>query len=182
MHEFINRLTTSQLLELLNRYGLKAQYRNPQRRRPALMRTLRAFWVNSPLEDCAICLEQNSVDRMVITPCSHLFCDTCLLPYVQTKESCPMCRSHCCYIRIISQLSKERFMKVRHLIQSQRASESMENPLMIIIERNEEPQHIQVVSVIACKCVIYIVNIFIIYLAFHMVVSYIISHNSLVMY
>jgi hypothetical protein len=80
MHEFLNRLTSSNLLELVNRYGLKPKYRNPQKRRMALIRELRAFWLQNPIEDCPICLEQNTFDHMVITPCAHLFCDTCLLP------------------------------------------------------------------------------------------------------
>ena len=120
MNEFLNRLTTSHLLELVNRYGLKPKYRNPQKRRMALIRELRALWLQNPVEDCAICLEQNTFDHMVITPCAHLFCDTCLIPYIRTKELCPMCRAHCCYVSVISQLSKERIIKVRNIIHPRR--------------------------------------------------------------
>jgi hypothetical protein len=91
----MNRLTTSNLLDLINRYGIKSKYRNPQKRRAAFITSLRAFWLQNPLEDCAICLERNSFDHMIITPCAHMFCDTCVIPYIRIKENCPMCRNKC---------------------------------------------------------------------------------------
>ena len=42
---------------------------------------------------CSICLEVPL--RPNITPCDHLFCDTCLQRALVTQRSCPNCRSSC---------------------------------------------------------------------------------------
>jgi len=159
MHEFLNRLTTSQLLKLINRYDLKAQYKNPQKRRMALIRELRTYWSKNPVEDCAICLEENSFDHMVITQCAHLFCDTCLIPYIRTKEKCPMCRRHCSYIEVIGQLSKDRFIKVRNIIHPRRAT--LTTPVQVI---NYETRHpIQICAAITLTCAVFALDIILIF-------------------
>jgi len=176
MHEFLNRLTTSNLLELVNRYGLKPKYRNPQKRRMALIRELRAFWLQNPIEDCPICLEKNTFDNVVITHCAHLFCDVCLIPYIRTKESCPMCRAHCCYIGVISQLSKERFIRVRNITHPRR-NERIVNPEPVV-----HTHPIQVLIGNPFIVCVLIVNIFILYLMCYMVLTYDLRENLLEMY
>jgi len=168
MHDFLNRLTTSQTLELVNRYGLKAQYKNPQKRRMALIRTLRTYWSRNPIEECAICLEQNSFDNMVITPCAHLFCDTCLLPYIRTKANCPMCRAYCSYIDIISQLSNERVIKVRNTIHTYK-------PVVITPPNNRRSIVNQRYLFISSSFVfiVFLVNAFTIYMTATVILCYI---------
>jgi hypothetical protein len=169
MNEVLNRLTTSQTLELVNRYGLKARYKNPQKRRMALIRCLRAYWLSNHVEDCAICLEQNTFAHMVITPCAHLFCDTCLLPYIINKESCPMCRAHCCYIGVISQLSTERFIKVRNIIQSYKPA------VIINVPDNPSLNINQPYSFISSSfgVIVFLVNVFTIYMTATVILCYI---------
>jgi hypothetical protein len=176
MHEFLNRLTTSQLLKLINRYGLKAQYKNPQKRRMALIRELRAFWSKNPVEDCAICLDENSFDHMVITPCAHLFCDTCLIPYIRTKENCPMCRTHCSYIEVIGQLSKDRFIKVRNIIHPIRNTH-------ITTHVPVEPMHpIQLILGIPFTICVLFINVFVLYLMCNIGITYALHENLLEIY
>lgn len=42
---------------------------------------------------CSICLEVPL--RPMITPCDHLFCDTCIQRALISQDSCPNCRSPC---------------------------------------------------------------------------------------
>jgi len=178
MYHILNRLTTLQLLELVNRYGLKVTYRNPQKRRTALIRALRNFWIKNPVEECAICLEQNSFDNMVITPCSHLFCDSCLISYIRIKENCPMCRKYCSYIEIISQISRERFIQIRAIIQSYKQNTVTENMIDPLIENNHENPNLNINQThlfIASGFVIivFLVNIFTICITAHVIINYI---------
>lgn len=166
MNKFLNQLTSVHLLELVNRYGVKAAYRNPQRRRFALIRTLRTFWSNNPVEDCAICLEQNSFDRVVITPCSHLFCDTCLISYIRNNESCPLCRNYCSYIDIISKLPKERFIQVRNLLQPKREIHTNEP-----IVNHINPVHLFISSTITI--IVFLVNVFTVFLFVYIIISHV---------
>lgn len=41
---------------------------------------------------CAICLNNVSCWDPIITSCKHLFCGSCVKPWVNEKHSCPMCR------------------------------------------------------------------------------------------
>lgn len=47
-------------------------------------------------EPCSICLVNNpGGDRgTIITPCNHKFCFKCLIPALQIKLECPLCRSN----------------------------------------------------------------------------------------
>jgi len=41
---------------------------------------------------CAICLDTVSSWNPIITSCKHLFCGSCVKPWVEEKHSCPLCR------------------------------------------------------------------------------------------
>lgn len=43
----------------------------------------------TPLKDCAICLEENETIK---TSCGHFFCKDCIEEWNKTKTTCPLCR------------------------------------------------------------------------------------------
>lgn len=102
----LKNLSISQLVKLSQRYQLKPQYKHPRKRGAALRRCLRHYWKTHPIEDCAICWEPIQPKHLCITPCAHLFCNKCLLPYVRQTEKCPLCRAHCSYTYLLNKMFK----------------------------------------------------------------------------
>jgi hypothetical protein len=44
-------------------------------------------------DDCSICADK--LNNAVLVPCcQHIFCGECVINWIKTKQSCPMCRSH----------------------------------------------------------------------------------------
>ena len=42
---------------------------------------------------CAICLEDFKLEEEVmLTPCSHMFHENCIVPWVKSHAQCPICR------------------------------------------------------------------------------------------
>jgi hypothetical protein len=98
----LKNMSISQLLKLSQRYDLNPQYKNPRRRKAALIRCLREYWKINPIGECSICWEQIQSKELCVTPCAHLFCAKCLIPYVRESEKCPLCRAECSYEYIIN--------------------------------------------------------------------------------
>lgn len=44
-------------------------------------------------DKCAVCLEIPGNTNVSITACGHMFCTTCLLKSLKTKNTCPCCRA-----------------------------------------------------------------------------------------
>ena len=44
------------------------------------------------IKDCSICYKSLDNTNMIITPCSHSFCNECFFKWLGRKESCAMCR------------------------------------------------------------------------------------------
>lgn len=45
-------------------------------------------------DKCAICLEEfEPREEVTVTPCSHMFHDECITPWVRSNGQCPVCRS-----------------------------------------------------------------------------------------
>lgn len=42
-------------------------------------------------EPCVICLD--TIDRLTVTPCGHLYCHKCIIHCLQQQGVCPTCRS-----------------------------------------------------------------------------------------
>lgn len=60
-----------------------------------LVKNLKSRLVTVDDEKCAICLLPNdSLDghKFLQLPCNHEFHDTCILPWLEKTNSCPMCR------------------------------------------------------------------------------------------
>lgn len=43
-------------------------------------------------EECAICKEEEQMDRSVVLPCMHTFCYACITRWVVMKANCPLCK------------------------------------------------------------------------------------------
>jgi len=108
---WLGTLSISQLMDLIQRYDLHPHYKNPQKRVKAMKEAIRTYW-KTHKEECAICLEPISFAHCSVTPCTHLFCDSCLIPHLSQKESCPLCRHPCSYIDILTQVSWKKMLKI----------------------------------------------------------------------
>ncbi|CAO1424446.1 unnamed protein product [Diamesa serratosioi] len=61
-----------------------------------LVKNLKWKLVKPEDEKCAICLLPNknlNGQKFLILPCSHEFHDTCIKPWLEKTNSCPLCRS-----------------------------------------------------------------------------------------
>jgi hypothetical protein len=43
-------------------------------------------------QDCAICFCKISESKSRDLPCSHVFHEACIFPWLKSQPSCPMCR------------------------------------------------------------------------------------------
>ena len=61
--------------------------------------------------DCIICLEPfNSADNTKLTPCYHIYHDTCISEWLLKNQNCPFCRSTLNKKEIIKK-SKEKMVE-----------------------------------------------------------------------
>ena len=157
----LNNLSISQLIKLSQRFGLKPQYKNPQKRAAALRRCLRAFWRNNPIGECSICWEQIRPKSLCVTPCAHLFCNTCLLPYIRETEKCPLCRAECSYTHLIHKMLKipEIVALLKRLVNIPRREEWAEEQ---VAEEEQVAQEEEISVGEETRAVIYHINIYII--------------------
>lgn len=61
----------------------------------ALMKS--CFWIkldkSSSRDGCAICLERLPIGAMAVcTPCSHIYHEGCIIPWLRKSNTCPFCR------------------------------------------------------------------------------------------
>lgn len=45
-------------------------------------------------EECSICLDNGNINNWSILPCGHKFHHSCILIWLSTNQSCPICRLH----------------------------------------------------------------------------------------
>jgi len=48
---------------------------------------------DADVDVCAVCLEVPGTKNVSITECGHIFCTSCLLRSLKTKNTCPTCRA-----------------------------------------------------------------------------------------
>lgn len=144
IQSFLSRLKIYHMVSLIKRFGLNVDYNNPSHRHDRMTRALKKYWQKNPPEECTICLESVDFSKAVATPCGHIFCDTCLIPHIRRKESCPNCREHCSYTSILSQLSSYRLIKLHPICTSPLTPSTYESPsetnIIPIILSFEEPE------------------------------------------
>ena len=148
----IRNLSISQLLKLSQRFNLNPQYKNPRKRKAALRRCLREHWKNHSIGECSICWEQIEPNRLCVTPCAHLFCNECLLPYVRQTEKCPLCRATCSYTTLLNKIIKipELIAFLKNLVEmSQRElTEEQEEFVEEPIEESHMIYHINIYIIV----------------------------------
>lgn len=108
---WLGSLSIQQLMHLIQRYDVKPYYKNPQKRGKAMKKAIRSHWKKHP-EECPICFEPISFAHCSMTPCTHFFCDRCLIPHLSQKETCPLCRHPCSYIDMLTQISWKKLLKL----------------------------------------------------------------------
>ena len=109
------------------------------------------------LGECSICWEEIEPKKLCVTPCAHIFCFDCLIPYIRQSEKCPLCRAECSYAHILSKLFRipELAIVLKRLINVSRQEEWIEEVEEEEIEEEEE-------SIEDDRTIIYHVNIYII--------------------
>ena len=152
----LKNLSIIQLVKLSQRFDLNPQYKNPRKRKAALIRSLRDYWKTNSIGECSICWEEIEPKKLCVTPCAHLFCFECLIPYVRQSEKCPLCRAECPYADILSKLFRIPGLAIvlKRLINVSRQEEWTEEEEEEEVEEEEPIEETQTV--------IYHVNIYII--------------------
>jgi hypothetical protein len=57
--------------------------------------------------DCPICY-QDIADQMIsTTTCNHQFCDECISAWLESHDTCPLCRSHCQIIQPVIEIQDD---------------------------------------------------------------------------
>jgi|UniRef100_A0A6C0DX19 hypothetical protein len=97
MKVFLQKCKTEQIDHFLKIYNISKKGESTEYKEEII----REYWEKNGIGDCPICLERIEATFLVITPCLHLFCDTCLLEHLKKNESCPICRQTCIYNDII---------------------------------------------------------------------------------
>lgn len=116
---FLKKLKTTQLIQLTTMFDSSSsstsvnRNRNRKKNRNFYINRLRLYWSNHAFDNCPICLDRIPLQSIIVSPCCHLFCDTCLITHLRINETCPVCRTPCSYIDMISQISHERLIRVR---------------------------------------------------------------------
>jgi hypothetical protein len=153
----LKNLSIIQLVKLSQRFDLNPQYKNPRKRKAALIRSLREYWKTNSIGECSICWEEIEPKKLCVTPCAHIFCFDCLIPYIRQSEKCPLCRAECSYAHILSKLFRipELAIVLKRLINVSRQEEWIEEVEEEEIEEEEE-------SIEETRTIIYHVNIYII--------------------
>ncbi len=136
----LKTLSISQLVKLSKRFHLNPQYKNPRKRKAALIRCLRVYWNTHPIGECSICWEQIQPKKMCVTPCAHLFCNECLIPYVRQSEKCPICRAQCSYTYLINKMFKVPGLVafLKNIINVPRREDWTEEPMEEVFENRQQ--------------------------------------------
>ncbi|GJN03719.1 hypothetical protein PR202_ga21195 [Eleusine coracana subsp. coracana] len=81
---------TAAAMSLLDSYTPGAEPPAP----PLSITELPTIDVSGPDADCAICLQDlPPASQALMLPCSHLYHSSCIVPWLQRRNSCPLCRS-----------------------------------------------------------------------------------------
>jgi hypothetical protein len=170
--EIVDRLSLNQLLTIIQRFGLNPIYKNPQKRKVAIKKCVEKYLNNNGLDPCVICYESMNFKNVIITPCTHFFCDTCLIPHINKSETCPICRGSCPYTYVMKMIPMNRlFLHIKIdteiNIETVRIEDNLDNyqyrpPFMYILAST--------VSTIAT-----VINIVFVLLFIHIITSFIIQ-------
>jgi hypothetical protein len=86
-------------------------------------------------EKCSVCYEELTLENSVVTPCNHFFCSSCFFRWLQTKDTCPMCR----YNTINRNNARENISSYsRDLLQLMIRGEEITQKNIVIIKENRD--------------------------------------------
>lgn len=114
--DFLSRLDIGHVQVLLNRYELDPKNTIAKKARQIMTTPIAHHIKTNGLGECPICFEPTHYNTAVITPCTHIFCDICLLHHLHKNYKCPMCRTPIEYLDIMSQIAHPRIMEIMHTI------------------------------------------------------------------
>ncbi|KAK3183960.1 hypothetical protein Dsin_031246 [Dipteronia sinensis] len=68
---------------------------------------------NNDGKNCAVCLEDfEPREKVMLTPCNHMFHEECIVPWIRSNGQCPVCRFALCE-RITANASANNFPNVQ---------------------------------------------------------------------
>ena len=134
---FLHRLKISQLKKLVDRYSLQPPYRSRWRKRDVIIYTLAKYMKTNGIGECPICFESNTYETVVITNCTHIYCDMCLIQHLEQNYTCPMCRESIDVIDILCKISSHRLKQLGILMKKKKETNLVELDIV-------SPLHIQV--------------------------------------
>lgn len=73
---------------------------------------------------CSICIEQ--FEQPMVTPCGHQFCKECILGWLSSKNTCPMCRKNITTNQLQSKSQVERSLQEQRKESKKRTREQAE--------------------------------------------------------
>ncbi|KAK2665924.1 hypothetical protein Ddye_004498 [Dipteronia dyeriana] len=86
---------------------------------------------NNDGKNCAVCLEDfEPREKVMLTPCNHMFHEECIVPWIKSNGQCPVCRFALCE-RITTSASANNFPNVQ-------ANDLLARELMTVIRAMEE--------------------------------------------
>ena len=124
--ERLNTCNKTQLKEFHKRYNIKYHKKD---KKHTLVKNITEYWKTSIKETCSICLENIEYTSCVITPCNHLCCDTCIIPYLKNADTCPYCKTNCDYIEIISKINNKRICMLAFILKSESPIDTTNNTI-----------------------------------------------------
>lgn len=99
MHVLMKHCKIEQIHRLAYIYNI-----NTTISRESTEKLITEHWEKDGMGECPICFDKIQPNACIITKCSHLFCDKCLLLHLKQSSSCPICRVWCSYSVTMSQI------------------------------------------------------------------------------
>lgn len=161
---FFNKLKINQLTELIKRYNLMPKNKRRIRKRASMVSAIKNHWKTNGMEECPICFDVILYEKVIATPCSHLFCYDCLLKHLNRIECCPICREPCLYIQTIFKLSIHQLIHVREMFALEEEQEEFDND---DVPFDNEPQRLSPIIINIFTTCIIAFNFFIFYFVYY---------------
>jgi hypothetical protein len=73
-------------------YEYSHPHHNHNRRRRTVLLPIPIIVINSQTEECCICMDIDNTQTWVILPCGHKFHGPCISSWLNTHQTCPICR------------------------------------------------------------------------------------------
>jgi hypothetical protein len=162
MESILGKCSKQQLKRLHKQYGIPYAKNSKHRE---LAKNMLENWENTS-EICPICMEDLDYDLCIITPCSHIFCDYCIVKYLQNADECPTCRGQCKYISVVQQIEQSRLYKLNVSLQWDKEKITNESD-QTVVEINQRDLRIASVLLILLTTLQVIMCVFVVRYIYH---------------